>query len=99
MYITLDQAKKQLAIDAYFNDDDEQIMQMVEAAEAIVSKTLCRPLDDFLKEDTLAPEVTYQVLLMVSNLYNNREPVTPGSLNEVPLSYNFLNSLNKDYSK
>ncbi len=99
MYITLEQAKKQLNIDDYFTLDDAQIERMIEAAEAIASKTLCRPLESFLIDGVLAPDVEHQVLLMVTNLYNNREPVTTGSLKEIDLSYNFINSLNKDYSK
>lgn len=99
MYITLEQAKKQLNIDDFFALDDEQIKRMIEAAEAITSKTLCRPLESFLSQGVLAPEVECQVLLMVSNLYNNREPVSPGSLKKIDMSYDFINSLNKDYSK
>lgn len=99
MYVTLEQAKRHLMIDDTYIGDDESIMGMIEAAEAIVYKTLCVPLEHFLSDGILSGDVLYTVLLMIANLYNNREPVAFAKSDKVHLSYDYLASLNKDYSK
>lgn len=100
MYITLEQAKRQLIIDNSFTADDETIKHYIEAAEIIVSKSLCRPLDAFVGEDgLLKADVAHTVLLMITHLYNNRDPVTFAKGEKMPLGFDFMVSLNKDYSK
>lgn len=100
MYITLEQAKKQIIVDDSFSMDDEQILHYIKTAEMIVSKSLCRPLESFLTDEgLLEDDIAYTILLMVTHLYNNRDPVTFGKGEEMPLGYNFMVSLNKDYSK
>lgn len=100
MYITLEQAKKQIIIDDSFTIDDEIIKHYIEAAETIVSKSLCKPLNSFVGEDgLLEPDVMHTVLLMITHLYNNRDPVTFAKGEKLPLGFDFMVSLNKDYSK
>lgn len=99
MYVTLEQAKQQLTIDKDVEIDDELIVRLIEVAEAVVSKSLCRPLESCLMENgRLISDVEHQVLLMVEHFYENRGAVTHGNAKEAPLSYKFINALNKDYS-
>lgn len=100
MYITLEQAKKQLLVDDSTTEEDEIITRCINAAEQVVAKSLCKPLDSFLLEDGILKEdVAYAILLMVSNFYNNRDAVSFSKAEKMPFGFDFLIALNKDYSK
>lgn len=99
MYITLEQAKRHLIIDEAYTDDDKYIESCLKTAEVFVSKSLRKPLESFLHEGVLEDDICHMILLAVANFYTNREPIAAVKMEELPLSFNCLLALNKDYSK
>ena len=98
MYITLPEAKRHLIIDEFFNDDDQYIIDLIKVAEDAVAKRINRPLYACLTIDgTLEPSVRQLILIMIGQLYNHREATTPLNVKEVPLSFEYLSDLNKEY--
>lgn len=98
MYVTLDEAKKHLNIDADFTDDDAYITSLIEVSEDSVSQHLDIVLEDLT--DTggdLPPAVKQSILLMVGNLYANREPVSYSTVVKVPYTMEYLIGLYKKY--
>lgn len=100
-YVDLQQAKRHLNVEEAFTEDDEYIGGLIEAAEAVVSKDVCEDLDILAQENagTLPAPLRQCVLLMVGQLYANREPVAFAQSAEVPLSYSYLISLYRNYRK
>ena len=99
MYLELSQVKKHILVDETFTDDDNYIQSLMDVAEASVSKHIDCPLACIEQEDgTLPPPVVHAMLLIVGNLYANREPVVMGTIvTELPLSYNYLVNLYRKY--
>lgn len=104
-YLNLEQLKKHLNIDADFTDDDAYIESLGEVAESIVEKHLDRKLDSFcdirysnvpitydgaVSYGDLPAPIVHAMLLMVGNLYANRESVTYANTYELPLAYQYL---------
>jgi uncharacterized phage protein (predicted DNA packaging) len=98
MYVTLAEAKKHLLIDGSFRDDDAYIVGLVDVAEDAVEKHLDRKLQCMVDaEGGLPPSVKAAILLLVGNLYANREPVAYSSVNRVPYTFEYLISLYRNY--
>ena len=99
MYLDLSQVKKHILVDETFTDDDNYIQSLMDVAEASVSKHIDCPLACIEQEDgTLPPPVVHAMMLMVGNLYANREPDVMGTIvTELPLSYNYLVNLYRNY--
>lgn len=100
MYITLEQAKKHLNVDSIFKDDDLYILDLITVAEDSVSQHLDRPLCELEDANGILPaSVVHAMLLMVGNLYANREPVSQSfhRIVEIPFTYSYLINLYKRY--
>lgn len=97
MYITLQEAKKHLQIDADFTDDDSYIITLINVAEDSVSQHLDIALKELIKGGDLPSAVKQSILLMVGNLYANREPVAYTSVVKVPYTLDYLLGLYKRY--
>lgn len=99
MYLELSKVKKHILVDETFTDDDNYIQSLMDVAEASVSKHIDCPLACIEQEDgTLPPPVVHAMMLIVGNLYANREPVVMGTIvTELPLSYNYLVNLYRKY--
>lgn len=97
MYITVDEAKKHLNIDNSFMDDDNYISGLILVAEDAVSKHLDIALDDLVVDGKLPSAIIHSILLMVGNLYANREPVSYSSVAKVPFTLEYLLGLYKRY--
>ena len=97
MIISLEQAKKHLLIDDSFTADDLYILDLITVAEDSVSQHLNVALDELLVGGSLPPAVIHAMLLMIGNLYANREPVAYGTVTKVPLTYEYLIGLYKKY--
>lgn len=99
MYIQLDLAKRHLNIEDDFIDDDEYILSLIEVAESSVR---CHVNDDFEniaeKNGGCLPSPILQAcLLMLGNLYTNREPI--GTKNQaLPFNYQYLIDLYRNYN-
>jgi hypothetical protein len=98
MYVTLAEAKKHLLIEKTFTEDDAYIAGLTDVAEDAVEKhldvKLSCPADE---EGALPPSVRAAILLLVGNLYANREPVAFTSVNKVPYTFEYLISLYRNY--
>lgn len=99
MYITLEQAKKHLNIDESFKDDDLYILDLITTAEDAVSVHTGKPFKDVAIDGVIPSALVQAVLLMVGNLYANRESVAYSAVNKVPYSYEYLIALYKNYDK
>lgn len=98
MYIQLYQVKKHLNIDEDFHDDDEYLMSLVEVAEKVVERNIDTNLKKLEDGDGFIPSPLIQaMLLLIGNFYANRESVAFASTSEVPLSYNYLIDLYRNY--
>lgn len=98
MYLTLSETKRHLIIDDEFTLDDPLIIHLIEVAENAISKAIDRPLAACVQQDgTLPASIKHSILLMVANLYTNRESVSPVQLHSVPKSMDWLISLNRHY--
>lgn len=97
MYLTLEQTKKHLLIDEGFTADDQYIQDLITVAEDSVSKHLDIALEELEEGGNLPPSIIHAMLLMVGNLYANREPVTYGTVVKIPYSYEYLIGLYRKY--
>lgn len=88
----LDDLKKQLQIDDNYIEDDIYLELLLKAScEAVARHLNVASLHEIENEDGETPAPVYHaVLLLASNLYNQREPVSDKSLVKVPLSYDYL---------
>lgn len=99
MYLQLEQVKKHLNIDSDFTEDDKYLEHLISVAELSVSTHLNIALDELAGEGGVIPSpIIHAMLLMIGTLYNNRESVTYGSAIEIPLCYQYLISLYRNYS-
>ena len=91
VYLTLAQCKQHLLVDASFTGDDEYITGLAGVAEQAVEQHLDRPLAVLVDSSgNLPAPVTQAMLLMVGNLYANREPVAMASVNKIPYTLEYL---------
>lgn len=99
-YISLEEAKKHLNIEAEFTDDDKYISDLVSAAEYVVAEDICTPLKEIEDEEgEIPPPLRQAILLMIGTFYASRETIAFGVLvNTVP-TYKYLISLYRDYSR
>lgn len=98
-YLTLASTKKHLIVDDSFTDDDTYITNLMNVAEAVVERDIDQPLVTL--EDgagNLPAPITQAMLLVVGNLYANREPVAIGaSAVNVPYTFEYLKGLYKNH--
>lgn len=97
MYTTLNEAKKHLNIDESFKDDDNYILDLITVAEDAVSQHLDIALDDLVVEGVLPSAIIHSILLLVGNLYANREPTAYSNVVKVPYTLDYLLGLYKHY--
>ena len=97
MYVTLEEAKKHLNIDESFKDDDVYISSLVQVAEDAVEKNVGIVLSKMSDGGSLPPSVKQSILLLIGNLYANREATTYGTISEVPYTFKYLINLNRNF--
>ena len=99
MYLTVEDAKKHLNIDATFTDDDAYISDLIDVAEDAVQHHIDRPLAEIeTAPGKLPPAVLHAVRFLVGQLYAHREPAAFASAVEIPYTYSYLISLYKRYT-
>lgn len=99
MYLKLYQIKKHLNIDADFTDDDEYLMDLASVAENAVQSHIDNNLSELEDENgTIPMPIIQAMLLMIGTLYAKRESIVFGSASEVPLSYEYLLGLYRNYN-
>ena len=97
MYVTLEEAKKHLNIDDSFKDDDSYINSLILVAEDAIEKNTDIALNEQMEGRKLPPSVIHSILLLVGNLYANREATTYSSISDVPYSFKYLVNLNRNF--
>ena len=98
MYLNLGQVKKHLLVDDSFVADDSYITDLITVAEDSVSRHLDIALEELDEGGNLPPSIIHAMLLMIGNLYANREPVTFGTVVKLPFTYEYLIGLYKRYT-
>lgn len=101
MYLTIEQAKKHLNLEAEFIEDDSYITSLIQVAEAAVELHINQKLVDIaaINGEVLPLPLLHAMLLMVGNLYANRESVSMnGKASEIPFNYRYLLDFYKNYS-
>lgn len=99
MYIQLDLAKKHLNIEEDFTDDDEYILSLIEVAESAVRVHVNEDFASIAEKNggCLPPPILQAALLMIGNMYQNREPI--GTKNQaLPFNYQYLIDLYRNYN-
>lgn len=99
MYIQLDLAKKHLNIEDDFREDDEYILSLIEVAEDAVRVHINDSLTTIAEKNggVLPPPILQAALLMIGNLYQNREIIGNKAL-ALPYNYQYLIDLYKNYN-
>mgnify|MGYP003508031795 FL=1 len=99
MYIQLDLAKKHLNIEEDFTEDDEYILGLIEVAESAVRVHINEDFADIADRNggCLPPPILQAMLLMIGNLYQNRESLGT-KLQALPYNYQYLIDLYKNYN-
>lgn len=98
MWITLEQAKQHLLIDADFKADDLYILDLITVAQDSVEKHLDIALEELDDGGYLPPSIVHAMLLMIGNLYQNREPISTGKIVKIPYTYEYLIGLYRKYT-
>lgn len=100
MYVTLEEIKKHLNIEANFNEDDKYLVHLAQVAQLVVEKHIDDNLDALNQGGEFPPPLKQAMLLFIGDLYANRESTSFGATpNELPLSYRYLLSLYTNYKK
>ena len=85
-------------IDEEFHDDDEYLVDLAVCAENAVQRHIDRQLSELENEEGNIPmALIHAMLLMVGTFYAKRESVHFAASTEVPLAYEYLLSLYKNY--
>lgn len=77
MYVTLEEAKDHIRVD--FDDDDIYIESLIEVSEAAIANEINEDFADILEGGELPKPLKQAILLLIGQLYNQREPVLIGS--------------------
>ncbi len=98
-YLTLSTVKQHLIVDASFTDDDAYIGGLMNVAEAVVERDIDVPLATLVDgAGNLPAPITQAMLLVVGNLYANREPVAIGTITaSIPYTFDYLKGLYKNH--
>lgn len=88
-YVSLQRVKKAVRADD-FDDDDEYLEFLTEAAEEHVLKRIRRQPEEILTDGQLPLPLQQAVLMLVGHWYNQREAVGGAQFSEVPMGYEAL---------
>lgn len=98
--ITLELAKQHLNLEPDYVDDNKYIETLIEVAEQAVEVHVNEKLEDIADKEGQIPKPLLQaILLMVGNLYQNREMVAPMKVTALPYNYEYLINLYKNYNR
>lgn len=98
-YLTVEKVKQHLNIDSYYTDDDTYLASLIDVVQNVVEKHIDNSLVTLQGEGgELPPPLLHAMLLLIGSFYNNRESVSNLTMKEVPLGYNYLLDLFKNYN-
>ena len=91
--VSLDEAKKHLNVS--FDDDNEYISTLICVASERIESHIDKKFEEF---EVIPMSIKHAVLLLVGELYKNRELTTESSVNELPFTIDYLLTNYKNYS-
>lgn len=97
MILTLENVKKYLNIDSDFQEDDELIINLIDAAEKAIKKNLNREELSGFTDEEIDSDIQNAALMLIAELYKNREFQTVNSYKESPV-FMYLIGPNKEYN-
>lgn len=98
-YLTIEEIKKHLNIEADFTDDDVYLESLANAAQSATEIYLDTPLSDYEDANGNLPRSIVQaMLLLIGTWYAIRESVSSSSMTVVPTAFEFLCDLHRNYS-
>ena len=91
MYISLEAAKKHLNINPNFTADDDYLTFIIQAAETAVLQLCNYDSIEALQSDgeAIPSPVIFATLLLIGDMYQNRETVAFTTVNKIPV-FRFL---------
>jgi hypothetical protein len=98
-FLNLALTKQHLLVDTTVTEDDAYIGQLMDVAESVVERDIDIPLDALTDgAGNLPAPILQAMLLVVGNLYANREPVATGTIAvNVPYTFEYLKGLYKNH--
>lgn len=99
MYIDLKLAKQHLNLEPDYVEEDEYILQLIDASEAAVRVHINDDLGKIARCNggLLPAPITQAMLLMLGHLYQNRE-IVGNKVQVLPQSYAYLLELYRNFS-
>lgn len=99
MLIDLQTIKSHLNIDSEYTEDDNYLEYLEGVAKEIIEKHIDRTFDDIIAEEVEIPQpLLHAMLIMIGNMYANRESVSYSPVYSVPNSLQYILSLYRDHS-
>jgi hypothetical protein len=103
MYVTLDEAKKNLNVEQEYTEDDNYIETLIDVAEAKVAKELCVKVEELATieegSELIPHPIKQAILLNIGMYYANREEVTYTQSKPLEQGSRYLLALYRDYTK
>lgn len=97
-YVSLEEIKKQLNIDDFWQEDDQLLESYIIAAQKAVELHVGYTCEEMLNEyGQLDENIKHAIKLLVGNWYNNREATSELTYKSVPLAYEYLLQQIKNY--
>jgi len=90
-YISLEEAKDHLRVE--FDEDDRYITELIDVAEASLEQNLGITLSNLILSGSLSDlpaDLKHATRILVSQWYENREPVTGLNVKSVPYTLDYL---------
>lgn len=98
LQFSLDDIKKHLNIDSNFMDDDMYLLHLAQMAKEIVERDIDCPLEEFKNAAGMTEHgLRHAMLLLIGNMYANRESIAYGSAVEIPYGYKYIINLYRSY--
>lgn len=97
-YLNLNTIKEHLNIDKEYTAEDSYLESLGDVVEQMVENHIGRDLQTLDTDEGLLPApIRHAMLLLLGNFYNNREAVQSGIQYQLPLAYEYLLQLYKNY--
>jgi uncharacterized phage protein (predicted DNA packaging) len=95
MLVSIDELKQHLNIvdDELTAQEIAYLLRLIKTSEKAVEKAINRRFYKFEDDD-----IKMEILILAANLYANRESTTHTSISEVPMTFSFLNMLNRNFN-
>ena len=98
-YLSLEEVKKHLNLDSEFTDDDAYVSALADAAEEATSIYIDVPLTQLEDENRQLPKgLIHAMYLLIGEWYALREAVSAVNVSTVPLAYEHLCDLYRNYT-